>query len=88
MIHYVRDAELRTDTTGAKLAQMESPTATRGPANGEVAQIAAKLSAFEKQFGFSTAEMATKVENGELAESPDLTQWQMLAEIRDLVQAR
>lgn len=61
--------------------------ARRAP-NGEIKSISDRLSAYERQFGFSSTEMRERVSGGSLAESDDVCSWLMLLDLQARVVAR
>jgi hypothetical protein len=57
--------------------------AVRAAPNGEVASIERRIAAFETAYGMTSAEMATRVERGELGTTQDVETWLMAVRVKD-----
>lgn len=55
------------------------------PINGELVEVARKIDAYERRFGFSSAEMRAKLDAGELAETSEVCDWLMLLDLRSCI---
>jgi len=70
-------ARMSPTEQGNSLAEIVA--ASRAPRNGQMAWADARVAAYEKQYGMTTAVMRAKVRAGELEDTADIAKWLMLA---------
>jgi hypothetical protein len=63
----------------------ELARAAHGPANGELRSLQDEISAFERRYEFTSAEMVVRVRDGRLQESLEICRWLMSLEALRLV---
>ena len=55
---------------------------SRGPANGHVDSLTARIAEYERRYALPSLEMVERVSNGDLEETADIGSWLMLLKVR------
>ncbi len=60
----------------------ELVSVARGPANGTVDRLTARIAEYERRYELSSLAMVEQVQRGDLKETDDIASWLMLLKVR------